>query len=370
MEDDPSTKIEEYKNEYLDFKRHQVADSQSWLDFTSKLTSLVDRLVKEAIKSKDPEVNKLAIDACNLALLSSQGIGYLHPLVAQLALQSGLLNYQSRHFFRAGQFFFIAHRSFSALQEKERGQKALKYCMESYTSAAKENFTVATRLTADYYHNVAWNYLIRSARSLLRLEWTIAHFPPESQEKSALIRRCQNLLQFINHERSKFESSNVKILMEILNKLLAVMNSEEIKHETIESLESELLSVLPSEPRLLLSVYSDGRHVYGYDFEHDTDDSPMFIVISGILFATVTLLQSELKVGSLNQLQTEEGVALIEIRDPLIFVLLCRGEPGFLRGRLKKFVEEFDNEYHQKLTNWLGEASFPRARDMIDLIFT
>ncbi|MFW9997262.1 MAG: hypothetical protein ACFFD4_34785 [Candidatus Odinarchaeota archaeon] len=369
MENDPSTKIEEFKKEYLDFKNKKLVDSQLWLDFTSKLTNLVDQLVKEAIKSKDPKVNKLAIDACNLALLSSQQIGYLHPLVAQLALQSGLLNYQSRQFFRAGQFFFIAYKSFKALKEKDHSQKSLKYCIESYFSAAKEYFAVATRLMADYYHDLAWNYLIRASRSLLRLEWIIAHFPPESQEKSSLTKRCQNLLQFVEQERSKYDSSAVEALIEILNRLLVIITSEEIKSEIIEHLEAELLLVLPSEPRLLLTIYKDGRHVYGFDFEHKTDDSPMFIVISGILFATVTLLQSELKVGSLSQIQTEEGVALIEIRDPLIFVLLCRGEPGILRGRLKKFVEEFNKEYSAKLTDWLGEATFPRARSMIDLIF-
>ncbi len=364
-ENNDQSMIDDLMMTYFQLKENPETRTEQWTEFTVFVSRQCHNAVQRAIKTKKREDNRKALHLCNVGLLAAQQIGRIHPVIPQIAFEAGLLHFQARQFFKAGQLFYLAHRSFQQLGNEELSNKALKHSIRAFMDSFKEFHSVAVRLTLDNYHDIGWNYVIRSIRSLISFHRAtrttptkITNIDPRPQLTA--------LLEFIKNEKNRFDEEKVRTLLTILQQL---EEKKEISQESLTEMEKEILSLLPSRPRMLLIIYEDGRLLYGYDFENKTENSSFLVIMAGILFAIISVLSLELKVGTLNQLQTEEGIALVEKRNKTYFFLLCSGEPGVLRNNFQLYIDEFLSLYEQTLNNWHGELVFRDAKRLVDLIF-
>ncbi len=366
----PTTNVEildEIMKQYLKLKENEKTTTEQWIEFTIFIANNARNFVQKAISTKEKEHNKTALRLCNMGLLAAHHVGTLHPVIPQLAFEAGLLHFQARQFFKAGQLFFLAHRSFKQLGNEDHAKKSLNYCNNAFLTSIKEFLTVAVRLTLDYYHDIGWNYLIRSVRSVIALlRARITSMENNGNLDDDISRQLQAMTDFLKNEEGHFDSKQASTLQQLIDEL---KKFQQLDLQTLSKKEREILKLLPSSPRMLLIIYEDGRLVYGYDFENDSDNSPFLVMMAGILFAIISLLSIELKVGTLNQLQTEEGIALVQKHDNLFFFLLCTGEPGSFRNKFQSFIEEFIQRYSTILHQWKGELRFQDTKSLIELLF-
>ncbi len=359
--------IDDVMKRYLQLKENEETTTEQWIDFTVTIARHVHELVQKAITTKKREDNRQALHMCNVGLLAARQVGKLHPLIPQLAFESGLLHFQARQFFKAGQLFFLAHRAFTQLGNDELSKKSLDHSINAFYMSYNEFITVAIRLALDYYHEIAWNYVIRALRTLINWSRVLNLSSQQpSGEHIDITKHLKILDEFVKNEETRFDKEQVTILRRIINDLDRSTMTSSLN---LTELEREVLKLLPSRPRMILIIYEDGRLVYGYDFENKIENSPFLTMISGILFAIISLLSIELKVGTLNTLHTEEGMALVQKHDKVFFFLLCSGEPGLLRGKFESFIEEFIPRYKDFLRNWHGELRTAEAKALIEMFF-
>jgi hypothetical protein len=126
-------------------------------------------------------------------------------------------------------------------------------------------------------------------------------------------------------------------------------------HNLIQIWKPELSYIFePVEKQGLYIIYDDGRGVYNYAFQQDSEQDPG--LVSGMFSAITSFIKEMTKsTEALKKIDHGDITILLEYGERIFGALFIKGtQTAEIRRPLKEFVTWFEENYKETLKNWTG----------------
>jgi hypothetical protein len=112
------------------------------------------------------------------------------------------------------------------------------------------------------------------------------------------------------------------------------------------------------EKQGLYIIYDDGRGVYNYAFQQDSEQDPG--LVSGMFSAITSFVKEMTKsTEALKKIDHGDITILLEYGERIFGALFIKGpQSAEVRAPLKEFVSWFEEHYKDALKNWTGSLQY------------